>query len=65
MEHQAVGRVRVELHQKVLRAKVCPACGFNENPWDAELCGRCDEDLTLVESATEDRGMVAASEEVL
>jgi ribosomal protein L40E len=63
MEHQAVGKVRVELHQKVMAAKICPECG-TYNAWDATECD-CGAGLPEGETVKEDRGLIAASDYTL
>lgn len=60
MDQSAVGRGRIELHQKVLAAKVCRLCG-ETNPWDATDC-TCGARLPEEATVKEDRGLVAFSE---
>ncbi len=62
MDQSVAGKVRLELHQKVLAAKVCGECDTT-NSWDAAVCSAygalMPEDVTV----KEDRGLVASSEE--
>lgn len=62
MEQSVSGRVRLELHQKVLAAKICSEC-HETNPWDATHCTTCGAPLPEGVTVKEDRGLVASSEE--